>query len=474
MEINSLKSLLDYKLEDIDDHVIQSGLELFINVKEQECKYNIMQVITSVLMGGKICSDDTLKKYDKCCEIYLTDVCRLVRRTNIQEWDNFAVDNAKYILYNSKFHISRNLVISENMYIIIFRIMTNLAYKDIIDEYFVNCAFNCYDKTENETLMVNIMYFLQNVYLDDDWTENDEFTETYVQCIQHFIRKYYITYPLLCMELLSDGRVLFQLNTEWVDLILSLMEQNVEHYEIFEKCIVYFNYIRDENMMEYIVKSTIVKMIINKAINTSDDTILYLLTNMFVNFTSCVHTELPCEFYYKYIYNRMKGNLDVYPKYMLFGLSNIVSVEVNTNFVNVNDVLSYVANVIKYYDDCQELCADIYYLIDNLRNVSSFKEIVTHKQFMNTFAGWMYIKNIKMYILTRMMFHYIAYNPEYHYLYKSLLSERVMELSRDSYMYKRIVNRYMNFSLEQKCAKLLYKMGKIDDDDLEALDVTIY
>lgn len=506
MEINSLKSLLDYKIEDIDDHVMKSALELFINVKEHECKYGIMHMLTGVLMsngsnggsngssigsigsigssgssGGEKYSSETMLKYYECCKIYLKNTCHLLRRSPIHEWDKFAIENGNYILYNAKLYISfshERDKLDERMYTTIFMIMTNLAFKDIIDDFFVNHALKWYYKTENEMLRLNIVYFLQNVYLDDDWIDNDEFTEQYTECMKHFINKYYILYPLLSMELLIDGRVLFPLSKHWVDLILSLMEQNVEHYEIFEKCVVYLNYINDTDLIEYILQRTAVKMIVNKAINTEDEAILYLLTNMFVTFTSCVDTEMPCEFYYKYIFHKMMVQeklIKVYPKHVLFGLSNIVSETVNTLFINVNDVLSYVSNVIRYYDDCEELCVDIYYIIDNLRNVlSSFKEIISHANFIDAYARWMYMGDIKIYRLTRIMFHYIAYNPEYHYLYKSILSERVMELSRDSYMYKRIVNRYMNFTLEQKCAKLLYKMGKIDVEDLEALDITIY
>lgn len=478
MDINSLKSLLDYKIEDIDDNVIESGIKLFKNVKEQACQYDIMRVLTNILMSGKKCSDGTLDKYDECCQIYLRNTCRLIRRPKIQEWDNVVIENAKYILYNSKLYISRFDTLDENMYTTIFKIMTNLAFKDIIDEYFVYYAFNCYNEIENESLRVNVVYFLQNVYLDDNWINNEKFTEKYTKCIQHFIHKYYIIHPLLSMELLNDAKILFPQNREWIDLILSLMEQNAENYEIFEKCVIYLNNISNVDMMKYIVESTIVKMIINKVINTGDDTITFLLTKMLVNFTSCVDTEVPCEFYYKYIFNRLiiqEKLIDIYPKYILFGLSNIVCEKVNFDFININDVLSYVANTIIFYNDCQELCIDIYHIINNLKDVlSSFKEIISHKKFMDTYAGWMYMDDIKLCRVTRMMFHYIAYNEECHYMYKSLLSERVMELSKDSHIYKRIVNKYMNFSLEQKCAKLLYKMGKIDSNDLEALDVTIY
>ena len=483
MEINSLKSLLDCKIDDFDDQVMKSGLELFINVNEQECKYGIMQILTSVLMCGKEYSDETMEKYDECCEIYLTNACNLLRQSRIHEWDKFAVENGNYILYNTKLYIFRHSdedggEMDEKMYTKIAMIMTNLAFKDIIDEYFVYSVFKWYYKTETEILRLHIVYFLQNVYLDDDWIDNDEFTEQYVECIQDFIKKYYIQYPLLSMELLTDAKRLFCLNKDWVDLVLSLMEQNVEHYEIFKKCILYLNRINDKNLIEYIVENSVSKMIVNKAIHTEDDTIFYLLTSMFMNFTSCVDTEKPCEFYYKYVYHRMMNQekmIEVYPKHVLFALSNIVCEKVNAEFINVKDILSYITNVIKHYDECEELCVEIYHIIENLRDMlSSFKEVVSNKEFMDAYAEWIYMRNIKMYKLTRGMFHYIAYNPEYHYLYKSRLSERVMELSRDSYMYKRIVNRYMNFTLEQKCAKLLYKMGKIDTEDLEVLDVTIY
>jgi hypothetical protein len=477
--ISSLKSLLDYNIKDIDDNVIESSLEYFKNVKEEECKYGIIRVITSVLMSYKKCSDNVLNKYDECCEIYLKSVCSLLRQHKIHKWDDFAIANADCIIYNCKLYISRHCSsgqLDNDMCIAIFMIMTNLAYKDIIDGYFVYYGFILYNETDNEKLKVSIVYFLQNVYLDENWIDDDEFTDKYVECIQNFIRKYYINYPLLTMELLNDARILFPINTDWLDLILSLMEQNVEYYKVFERCVIYLNHIEDTLLLEYIVESTKAKMIINKAINTNDDYILYTMTNMFVNFTSCLETELPCEFYYNYIFKYIlnRNVIDVYPKYILFGLSNILCEKENYSYINVNNVLTYVANVIKEYDDCQELCTEIYHILDNLRNALSFKEIIEHDVFMDAYARWDYMTDIKIYRITRMMFHYIAYNEEYHYMYKSVLNNRVMELAKDSYMYRRLINRYMNFSLEQKCAQLLYKMGKIDDEDLEALDITIY
>lgn len=477
MKINSLKNLLDLKIEDIDDSVIQSGLELFGNVHETECKFAIMRILTSVLMSGKMCSDDTIIKYNQGCELYLKHVCRLIRRPTIKDWDKFAIENSVYILYTCKFYCSYQEP-NDEMQNIIFKIMTNLAYKDIINKYFVDYAFSCY-KEVNEGVRVNIVYFLQNVYLDDDWIDDDEFIEKYRECITHFIRTYYIIHPYLSMELLTDARMLFPINREWIDLILSLTEQNVENYETFEKCIIYLNSISNSWMMDYIVQSPIVKMIVNKALNTNDDTIIYLLTNMFLTFTSSEETEVPCEFYYKYIFHRMivqEKMLDVYPRHILFSLSNIVCTNTNIKFINVNDILSYITYVIRNYNEIEcALDTDIYYLIENLRVLISFKEILAHKEFMDAYAMWIqYNGNIKIYRITRMMFHYIAYNPEFHYLYKSTLSEKVLELANKSYMYKRLVNRYMNFTLEQKCAKLLHKMGKIDDNDLEVLDITIY
>ena len=53
MKITSLKSLLDLRLEEFDNNVIQSGLELFKNVTESECKHGVFQILTSALMNIK-------------------------------------------------------------------------------------------------------------------------------------------------------------------------------------------------------------------------------------------------------------------------------------------------------------------------------------------------------------------------------------------------------------------------------------
>lgn len=371
-----------------------------------------------------------------------------------------------------------------SVYYDIFTIMTNIAYENVIYKEFVELAMHMYlEHVAFPELDCEILYFLRNVYFDEVGIAylSGDFLSTYVI---NFVTRRADVYPELAAELLGnftrfmneEGLVTKQL----IDLALRIVEEYSDTDWAWNHIHVFFKYISDFQLLDYMVAHPLAKLLAENTIAHESDNVFNLI-RLFSSATTSNSTELPCQFFYTSIFAPFhKKGMDVYPRYMLLALSNILASNVNMEFVDIELVIQYVVDVLEMYPTSTDLYEDIFFVMDNMNHMGLVAALVHNAEFMDHFHTWIshvdcsHVKAEFLYRSIAHIFRAIAQDESLWYHFDLELGTEVRRLGhRSNEVYKTVCNS-MNCTLQQKCALVLVQHNKISLDDLKALDVTIY
>ncbi len=371
-----------------------------------------------------------------------------------------------------------------SVYYDIFTILSNIAYEDIVYKEFVELAMHMYlEHVTFPDLDCEILYFLRNVYFDKVGITylSGDFLSTYVI---NFVTRRADVYPELAAELLcnftrfmnEEGLVTKQL----IDLALRIVDEYSDTDWAWNHIHVFFKHISDPKLLDYMVGQPLAKLLVENTFANEPENVFNLI-RLFSSATTSNSTELPCQFFYTYIFEPFqKKGMDVYPRYMLLALSNILATNVNLEFVNLDLVLNYVVDVLETYPTSSDLYEDIFFVMDNMNHMGLIAALIHTPNFMDHFHTWIslvdcsHVKSEFVYRSIAHIFRAIAQDESLLYHFDSDLGTEVRKLGHKSdEVYKTVCNT-MHCTLQQKCALLCYNHNKISLDDLKALDVTIY
>lgn len=376
-----------------------------------------------------------------------------------------------YIKTNPEYNVD-----TMNTYHNLFGVCSNLSFNNIHDYKLIDAARTMYFKYPDASQLHNeIIFFLSNAYIDDDV---NIFVPDYNRYANHFITEYIGVYDDIIMDTLEYYKP-NEFIPSVLDVAIQLLHENLDNTNNYNRILNFYRFVsNDKDSIEYICNHSITKRMIHNSIQTGMH--VYLLSRIFSYFTSHKDTELPCEFYYNQFIVPFE-RLQIYPSHTLFSLSNILAIQDNYSFIDITIITKYLSWCFYRYNDDSRLYTNLYYTIFNLYEARYLHYILHDFEFMNALKSWMYEieytndiddKN-DAYDIIKYICKTISQYDELQYLFKTEFTGIVLAITRDVHILYNI-ERYLNCTLEQKCALILYKKNMIKMDELDELGVHIH
>ena len=231
--------------------------------------------------------------------------------------------------------------------------------------------------------------------------------------------------------------------------------------------------------MEYIINN--LDTFIKHCIHTKQH--LLQITQLYVNFTASDITEYPCEYFYKHVFIPIK-DLPIYPLYMLHCLSNVISIKSNLQFVNVDHVVNYITQVLRLYSDNPRLYEEFWYMFENINEINWLHHFVYNSKFMKFFSHWLNVIIARkiytkeqldfIYKIIKLVIFIISKHEDLHFYFNQEFGKRVIQYSYTSSLLRTAIVKYMNCTLQQQCALVLYNHRKITISELDELNIHLY
>jgi hypothetical protein len=377
-----------------------------------------------------------------------------------------------YIEINPEYNVD-----TMDTYHTLFSTCSNLSFNDVNDIKLTNCAREMYWKYLDAPQLHNeILFFLSNVYLDKD---ADVLVPDFNKYANHFITTYNGVYDDLIIDVLE----IYKLN-EFVpsvlDVAVQLLNDNLDNRKQYNCIMKFIRIVADEKeSAEYICNHSITKRMIRYSMQTGIH--IYPLTRTYSYFTSHRETELPCQFFYNEFIIPSEHR-QIYPNYMLFSLSNILAVKDNFAFVDMNVITKFLRTCFYRYKDDSKLYTDLYHVIINLYDARYLRYILHDIDFIHVFKSWMceteHVDDIgtmsDAYDIIKYICKTISQHDELHYIFNDQsFIDIVLDVATKTHVLHDI-EQYLNCTLEQKCALLLYKKNMIKLTELTELDIHIH
>lgn len=375
-----------------------------------------------------------------------------------------------YIKINPEYNVD-----TMNTYHKLFDVCSNLSFNNIHDYKLIDVARTMYFKYPDASqLHIEIIFFLSNVYIDDNV---NVFVPDYDKYANHFITTYESVYDDTIMDILE-----YYKPNEFVpsvlDVAMQLLRDNLENTNNHNRILRFYRYIsNDKDSIEYICNHSITKRMIRHSIQIGMH--VFFLSRIFSYFTSHKDTELPCEFYYNQFIVPFE-RVQIYPSHTLFSLTNILAVQENYSFIDITTITKFLTWCFSNYNDDSRLYTDLYHTIFNLYEGRHLHYILHDSEFVNALKSWMYEieyangdKN-DAYDIIKYICKTISQHDELQYLFNTEFTGVVLALAHKTCVLHDTVERYLNCTLQQKCALLLYKKNMIKSDELAELDIHIH
>ncbi len=427
---------------------------------------------------------------DDCLPMYIADtrynLNKLLVSPNCQGVQHYLTTELDITVNFMRLYITKHQFCSENasVYSNIFTILSNVAYKDVVYKEFVEFAVEMYlDHVTSAILDYDIIHFLRNVYFDEVGTTylDEHFILT---CVINFITRRADVYPELAAELMGVFARFMKkeelVTKPLIDIALQVLEEYSYTEWAWESIHMFVKDIDDSELLEYMVDRPRTKLLAENTMWHRPEDASNLI-RLFCTATTSTETELPCQFFYKYIFEPFqKTGLHVYPRNMLLALSNILTSTDNLEFVDMDSVIKYVVDVLEMYPTSSDLYEDIFFVITNINRVGRLTDLVRNEDFMDHFRTWVshvdysHTKAKFVYKSIAHIFRAVSQNESLWYYFDSELGADVRRLADVSDEVRKTVRGSMHCTLQQKCALMLYHQNKIGLDDLKVLDVTIY
>lgn len=468
-----------------ESRFILPSIELYTLTSDTILRKDIIFYLISLFY-----TDDNFKQelidngFIKCLSIYIHDWDMFLRsQFGILSTENTSEINIVFSMI--KLYIQYNLEYNTdtmNIYHSIFAVCANMSFNNMNDAEMIHVAKTMYFKYPDESQLHNeIIFFLSNIYLDND-------ADTYIPDFDvyaiHFISKYY-TMPAYDNTIMD----IFEIykpnpdnyyNVNLINIAIKFLNDNLHISKNYNRISKYFLTIADnKDCSDYISTHPLVKRMVQYCMQT--DTHLFNLSRVFCGFASNVDTEIPCQFYYNYfIVPIVELQREVYPRYNLFALSNILAVQDNYQFVDMHIVTKYLSTIFKSYHDDLGLFVELYHNIVNLYEAKHLVYCLQEQEFVDSFIIWInelgdsfnhYTHDIIKYMCKTISMH-----DDLMYLFNTGLGTSlctVIHYWSDDEI-RDDIERYMNNTLQQKCALILYKKNMIHLRELEELDVRLF
>lgn len=341
----------------------------------------------------------------------------------------------------------------------IFNILINLAYYDIILPKHFKTAVKIYYDTDNYNLRTEIMLYISNVYRDDLY--KNQVYDIYMDLVENYLLNYYSRNPEEVSELFFDidhpSEKMLDVFIDYLDTCKNFLINSSS----VSKCISAFSKRLTEDNIKYILNHGSFKYFANNIVLVSHTNYLRYYIQIFSYWT---YYSIGSQFFYKLFLKNNNINISIQDtSYIFFAISNIITEPLDTID---NEVL--IEHITKYLSRCNNI-EFIYFITSNISN-DSLGKLLNNSLFIHEFSRWLfrhssYIDHNMKNILSR-IFIYIGENPEYHYLYRQL------PICQQN-LYP-IIEKYLHYTLAQKCAILLYNRKNISMADLNILDVQIF
>lgn len=462
----------------IQGRFIIPSINLYLTkIDELQCR-EIIYFLINVYYDDTFHQELMNSGFFKCLPQYIHDwdSCLKDKRgyiDNDKNEVNIACEMFKlYIQCNPEYNVD-----TMDTYHALFSTCSNLSFNDVNDSVLTNCAREMYWKYLDAPQLHNeIIFFLSNVYLDK---EADVLIPDFNKYANHFITTYNSVYDDLIIDVLEIYK-LDEFVPSVLDVAIQLLNDNLDNRKNYNCIVKFFRTIAEEKeSAEYICNHSITKGMIRHSIQTGMHT--YLLTQVYSYFTSHQETEVPCEFFYNEFIIPSEHR-QIYPNYTLFSLSNILAVKDNFAFVDMNIITKFLRACFYRYKDDSKLYTNLYYVIINLYDSGYLHCILSDVDFIHVFKSWMceteHVDDIgtmsDAYDIIKYICKTISQHDELHYIFEDqAFINIVLDVANKTHTLHDI-EQYLNCTLEQKCALLLYKKNMIKLTELQELDVHIH
>ena len=371
----------------IEERFFVPSIEMFLNCQDIFLRTEIAYYLTNVYLDDNYRQILIESGYIKCLPMYIRDWNTCIKLSGGM-FDNKFTKNAEgnIIINMMKLYVVNTpeyCTESKNVYKTIFELCSNLSYNDITSIFFIKLGEEMYYKYDDSELHNEIIFFLTNVYIDNKYKTH---LSSFDKMADHFIT----SYPGLYTDTVLDVIDVYQPKTYShgvLDVCLQLLRDNVHISKNFKRI---KNFMRDvsdaKDACEYVCSHTISRNLIQTSVQT--DNFTYILTQLYANYTGNTETELPCQFFYNhFILSFLKNR--IYPKYHLFGLSNVLVVKENYSFIDMNCIVQFLILVFTHFSDDEELYQEIYHVVKNLHDARHLVQCLSNSEFINVFNNWM-------------------------------------------------------------------------------------
>jgi hypothetical protein len=462
----------------IQGRFIAPSIDLYMSCDNKRLRREIIYFLINIYYDDNFINELMDNNFAKCLPMYICDWDEYLREKRGILYEkceaNILCEMIKlYIQYEPEYNVDTKLI-----YHALFSSCTNLSFNDINDKTIIACAKEMYFKYNDAPELHNeIIFFLSNVYLDKN---ANVLIPDFDKFANDFICKYYTLYDDMVMDILEMYKM-----TDFIpsvlDVSLNLLNDNLSNTKHFKRILKFYKTISEiKECSDYICTSTTAKRMVQYSMQTGMYT--YILSQLFSYFTSHKDTEVPCEFFYnQFIVPFEHKRVYIYPNYMFFSLSNILAVKENYSFVDMVIITNFISTYLYRYNDDARLYTDFYHIIANLYDAQYLVYCLRDMKFMDAFNSWMckiqYTDDIgtkhDAYDIIKLVCKTISQHDDLYYMFDCPFGDIVLDISRNAYNL-RDIESYMNCTLQQKCALILYKKKMIKLEELQALDIQLH
>lgn len=461
----------------IQERFIKPSIDLYLSKDDKLLRQEIMHFLTNIYYDQEYFYQKLIDYgFYKCLPIYIQESNNSIRLEhgyieNDKNEVQILLEMLKlYAKHNSEYNAE-----TMDTWHALFAVCSNLSFNDIHDYKLIECAREMYFKYKDASQLHNeIMFFLRNVHIDDNVPDFDKYAN-------HFISKYKGVYDDTIIDIVEIYKCI-EFIPSILDVVVKLLAENLNNTTNYNRIIKFYRGIEDIRdggvSVNYICNHPVSKQMIQNSVQSGMR--VYILSRAYSYLTSHRQTEIPCQFYYEQFIVHYEKN-EIYPLYMLFSLSNILAVEENYSFVDLNIVTKLLRTCFNHYTDDSKLYTNIFHIIANLYDNGYLHHCLRDSEFINAFQSWMceieysdYMDNINdAYNTIECICKAISQHDDLYYIFNADFTRIVLTIASKTQLLHN-VERYFNCTLAQKCALFLYKKNKINMDELKALDVDIY